>query len=162
MSTEGGSIRIMAVDDHSLVLEGIATFIAGQPDMRLVAEASNGREAIHQFREHRPDVTLMDLQLPGANGTDVLIAIRGEFPRARIVILTTSDSDGEIQRAMRAGAAAYLLKSMPKAQRRRFLLRWPTSHLQWTSRWRRQRRPGTPSRPVPVPAVRSGGQRREN
>ena len=82
--------------------------------MRLIGYAGNGVEAVAEFRRYQPDVTLMDLQLPGSNGTDVLIAIRGEFPRARIVMLTTSDSDGEIQRAMRAGAAAYLLKSMAK------------------------------------------------
>jgi DNA-binding NarL/FixJ family response regulator len=82
--------------------------------MRLIGYAGNGVEAVAEFRRHRPDVTLMDLRLPGSNGTDVLIAIRGEFPRARIVMLTSSDSDGEIQRAMRAGAAAYLLKSMAK------------------------------------------------
>jgi DNA-binding NarL/FixJ family response regulator len=82
--------------------------------MVLVAQAANAIEAVTEFRRHRPDITLMDLRLPGTNGTDTLIAIRGEFPRARIIILTTSDSDGEIQRAMRAGASAYILKSMPK------------------------------------------------
>src|ERR1700691_3743814 len=112
MSTEGGSIRIMAVDDHSLVLEGIATFIAGQPDMRLVAEASNGREAIHQFREHRPDVTLMDLQMPEMNGLDAIIAIRNEFSQARIIVLTTYKGDVQVIRALKAGARAYLLKGL--------------------------------------------------
>jgi DNA-binding NarL/FixJ family response regulator len=82
--------------------------------MLLVAQAANAVEAVAEFRRHRPDVTLMDLSLPGANGTDTLISIRGEFPQARIIMLTTSDSDGEIQRALRAGAAAYILKSMPK------------------------------------------------
>jgi DNA-binding NarL/FixJ family response regulator len=82
--------------------------------MLLVAQAANAVEAMAEFRLHRPDITLMDLRLPGANGTDTLIAIRGEFPRANIVMLTTSDSDGEIQRALRAGASAYILKSMPK------------------------------------------------
>jgi DNA-binding NarL/FixJ family response regulator len=82
--------------------------------MVLVAQAANAIEAVTEFRRHRPDITLMDLRLPGTNGTDTLIAIRGEFPRARIIILTTSDSDGEIQRAMRAGASGYILKSMPK------------------------------------------------
>jgi DNA-binding NarL/FixJ family response regulator len=112
MSTEGGSIRIMAVDDHSLVLEGIATFISGQPDMRLVAEASNGREAIHQFREHRPDVTLMDLQMPEMNGLDAIIAIRNEFSQARIIVLTTYKGDVQVLRALKAGARAYLLKGL--------------------------------------------------
>jgi DNA-binding NarL/FixJ family response regulator len=82
--------------------------------MLLVAQAANAVEAVAQFRQHRPDITLMDLCLPGANGTDTLIAIRGEFPHARIIMLTTSDSDGEIGRALRAGAAGYVLKSMPK------------------------------------------------
>ena len=107
-------IRILCVEDHPVFREGLATVIASQPDMRLIGHAGNGVEAVAEFRRYQPDVTLMDLRLPGSNGTDVLIAIRGEFPRARIVILTTSDSDGEIQRAMRAGAAAYVLKSMPK------------------------------------------------
>jgi DNA-binding NarL/FixJ family response regulator len=107
-------IRILCVEDHPVFREGLATVIASQPDMRLIGYAGNGVEAVAEFRRYQPDVTLMDLQLPGSNGTDVLVAIRGEFPRARIVILTTSDGDGEIQRAMRAGAAAYLLKSMAK------------------------------------------------
>jgi DNA-binding NarL/FixJ family response regulator len=107
-------IRILCVEDHPVFREGLATVIASQPDMQLVGYAGNGVEAVAEFRRYQPDVTLMDLQLPGSNGTDVLIAIRGEFPRARIVMLTTSDADGEIQRAMRAGAAAYLLKSMAK------------------------------------------------
>src|ERR1700721_1279328 len=85
-----------------------------QRDSVLVAHAANAAEAVAEFRHHRPDVTLMDLRLPGTNGTDALIAIRGEFPQARIIMLTTSDSDGEIQRAMRGGASAYMLKSMPK------------------------------------------------
>jgi len=112
MSAEGGSIRILAVDDHSLVLEGIATFIAGQPDMRLVAEASNGREAIQRFREHRPDVTLMDLQMPEMNGLDAIIAIRDEFPEARIIVLTTYKGDVQVLRALKAGGRAYLLKGL--------------------------------------------------
>jgi DNA-binding NarL/FixJ family response regulator len=87
--------------------------IASEPDMVFVGHAANAVEAIAQFRRHRPDVTLMDLRLPGANGTDVLISIRGEFPQARIIMLTTSDGDADIQRAMRAGASAYILKSMP-------------------------------------------------
>jgi DNA-binding NarL/FixJ family response regulator len=110
MST--GSIRILVVDDHSLVREGIATFIAGQTDMRLVAEASNGREAIHQFREHRPDVTLMDLQMPEMNGLDAILAIRSEFSEARIIVLTTYRGDAQVLRALKAGARAYLLKGL--------------------------------------------------
>src|ERR1700747_2950981 len=112
MSAEGGSIRILVVDDHSLVLEGIATFIAGQPDMRLVAEASNGREAIQRFREYRPDVTLMDLQMPEMNGLDAIIAIRNEFSEARIIVLTTYRGDVQVLRALKAGARAYLLKGL--------------------------------------------------
>jgi DNA-binding NarL/FixJ family response regulator len=107
-------IRILSVEDHPVFREGLSTIIASQPDMALVAQASNAAEAMAEFRHHRPDITLMDLRLPGVNGTDALIAIRGEYPQARIIILTTSDSDGEIQRALRAGASAYILKSMPK------------------------------------------------
>jgi len=107
-------IRILSVDDHPVFREGLRAVIESEQDMLLVAQASNAAEAVAEFRRHRPDVTLMDLRLPGANGTDALIAIRGEFPRARIIILTTSDSDGEIQRALRAGASGYVLKSMPK------------------------------------------------
>jgi DNA-binding NarL/FixJ family response regulator len=107
-------IRILSVEDHPVFREGLSTIIASQPDMALVAQASNAAEAMAEFRHHRPDITLMDLRLPGANGTDALIAIRGEYPRARIIILTTSDGDGEIHRALRAGAFAYILKSMPK------------------------------------------------
>lgn len=107
-------ISILSVEDHPVFREGLSTIIGSQPDMLLVAQASNAVEAIAEFRRHRPDITLMDLRLPGTNGTDALIAIRGEYPNARIIMLTTSDSDGEIQRALRAGAAAYILKSMPK------------------------------------------------
>jgi DNA-binding NarL/FixJ family response regulator len=109
-------IRILSVEDHPVFREGLSTIIASQPDMVLVAQASNAAEAMAEFRHHRPDITLMDLRLPGTNGTDALIAIRGESPQARIIILTTSDSDGEIQRALRAGASAYILKSMPKKE----------------------------------------------
>jgi DNA-binding NarL/FixJ family response regulator len=106
------SIRILAVDDHPLFRNGIAALLATQPDMSLVAEASNGREAIQQFRAHRPDVTLMDLQMPEMNGLDALLAIRGEFPEARIIMLTTYSGDVQVMRSMRVGARAYLLKNL--------------------------------------------------
>ena len=107
-------IRILSVEDHPVFRQGLATIIETEPDMVLVAQAANGVEAIAEFRRHRPDVTLMDLRLPGVNGTDTLIAIRGEFPDARIIMLSSSDSDGEIQRALRSGASGYVLKSMPQ------------------------------------------------
>jgi DNA-binding NarL/FixJ family response regulator len=105
-------IRILSVEDHPVFREGLAAMISFEQDMLLVARASNAMEALAEFRRHRPDVTLMDIQLPGTNGTDTLIAIRGEFPEARIIMLTMSDSDGDIQRALRAGASGYILKSM--------------------------------------------------
>lgn len=107
-------IRILSVEDHPVFRAGLATILETEPDMVLVGQATNGVEAIAEFRRHRPDITLMDLRLPGSNGTDILIAIRGEFPDARIIMLSSSDSDGEIQRALRSGAAGYVLKSMPQ------------------------------------------------
>jgi len=103
-------IRILAVDDHAIVRDGIARLVATQPDMELVAEASDGREAVEQFRKHRPDITLMDLQMPNMCGIDAINAIRSELPEARIVVLTTYAGDVQVQRALRAGAQGYLLK----------------------------------------------------
>jgi DNA-binding NarL/FixJ family response regulator len=111
MSSAPSLIRVMAVDDHPLVRQGIIGLVAGQPDMKLIAEASNGREAIQQFRAHRPDVTLMDVQMPEMNGVDAIIAICGEFPEARIIVLTTYVGDVQVLRAIKAGARAYLLKN---------------------------------------------------
>src|SRR3984957_12329901 len=105
-------IRVLAVDDHAVFRGGIAALVAHQSDMILVAEASNGREAIQQFRAHRPDVTLMDLQMQEMNGIDATIAIRNEFPNARIVVLTTYSGDVQVLRALKAGAQGYLLKSL--------------------------------------------------
>ena len=105
-------IRILAVDDHAIVRDGIARLVATQTDMELVAEASDGREAIEQFRRHRPDVTLMDLQMPNMCGIDAINAIRGEFPGARIVVLTTYTGDVQVKRALQAGAQGYLLKGL--------------------------------------------------
>ena len=110
------SIRVFSVDDHPLLREGIATLVNNQPDMMLVGEASTGAEAIQQFKQHMPDVTLLDLRLPDMSGIDVLIAIRSEFPKARIVMLTTFEGDVEVQRALQAGARGYLLKNMPPVE----------------------------------------------
>jgi DNA-binding NarL/FixJ family response regulator len=105
-------IRVLSVDDHALLREGIAALVGNQPDMELVAEAVNGREGVDLFRRHQPDVTLMDLQMPEMNGIDALSAIRGEFPEARIIVLTTYTGDVQVFRALKAGARAYLLKGL--------------------------------------------------
>jgi DNA-binding NarL/FixJ family response regulator len=112
MTTEA-QIRVLSVDDHPLLREGLAAIINNQPDMLLVAQASNAQEAIQEYRKHRPDVTLMDLRLPDKSGIDAMIAVRAEFPEARVIVLTTFEGDVEIQRALEAGARGYMLKSMP-------------------------------------------------
>ena len=112
VSTDAGVIRIMSVDDHPMLRGGIAALIAGEPDMQMIAESSNGREAIQQFRTHRPDITLMDLQMPEMSGLDAIIAIRAEFPDAKIIVLTTYAGDVQALRALQAGARAYLLKNL--------------------------------------------------
>ena len=110
MTTSAGPIRILTVDDHPLLRAGIEALVSSQADMQVVAECSNGREAIQKFRVHRPDVTLMDLQMPEMGGTDAIIAIRNEFPEARIIVLTTYAGDVQALRALQAGARGYLLK----------------------------------------------------
>jgi DNA-binding NarL/FixJ family response regulator len=110
MSSDPSPIRILSVDDHPLIRQGVASLVAIQADMNLIAEAANGREAIQQFHRHRPDITLMDLQMPEMNGLDAILAIRGEFPEARIIVLTTYAGDVQALRALKAGARAYLLK----------------------------------------------------
>jgi DNA-binding NarL/FixJ family response regulator len=109
-------IRIFSIDDHPLMREGIAAIIRNEPDMLLIAEASSGREAIQGFRDHQPDITLMDLRLPDISGIDAMVAIRTEFPDARIIMLTTFEGDVEIRRALQAGAVGYMLKTMPRRQ----------------------------------------------
>jgi DNA-binding NarL/FixJ family response regulator len=112
MSTGPSLIRILAVDDHPMLREGIASLVASQSDMELVAEASTGREALEQFRKHRPNLTLMDLQMPDMDGIEAMVAIRSEFPEARIIVLTTYKGDVKILRALKVGARAFLLKSV--------------------------------------------------
>jgi DNA-binding NarL/FixJ family response regulator len=112
MSNESTPIRILVVDDHQLIRVGIATLLLPESDMKLVGEASNGREAIAKFRECHPDITLMDLQMPEMGGFDAILAIRDEFPGARIIVLTTYDGDAQAQRAIKAGAQGYLLKNL--------------------------------------------------
>ncbi len=111
--SELARIRVFSVDDHPLLQEGLAAIINNQPDMVLIAQASSAQEGIQLFRKHKPDVTLMDLRLPDKSGIDAMIAIRAEFPEARIIMLTTFEGDVEIQRALEAGARGYMLKSMP-------------------------------------------------
>jgi len=109
-------IRVFSVEDHQLLREGIAALVNSQADMTLVAEASNGAEAIQMFKQQQPDVTLLDLRLPDMSGIDILIAIRSEFPEARVIMLTTFEGDVEIQRALQAGARGYMLKNMPPSE----------------------------------------------
>ena len=111
-SSKEHAIRILIVDDHPLLRDGIGALIGGQPDMEIVAEASNGREAIDLFREHLPDITLMDLQLPETSGIDAIIAIREQAPEARVIVLTTYSGDVQVLRALKAGARAYMLKGV--------------------------------------------------
>jgi DNA-binding NarL/FixJ family response regulator len=110
MSHNPSSIRVLTVDDHALLREGIAALVNAESDMKIVAEATNGQEAIEKFRLHRPDVTLMDLQMPALNGIEAIIGIRSEFPNARIIVLTTYAGDVQVLRALKAGARGYILK----------------------------------------------------
>lgn len=116
MTSVSRPIQILCVDDHPLMREGIAAYIRSTPDMQLVSEAVNGKEAIQHFRQYRPDIMLMDLRLPDISGIDALTTIRKEFPQARIIVLTTFEGDADIRRALEAGAQAYLLKTMPRSE----------------------------------------------
>lgn len=111
MNTEHAPIRILSVDDHPILRDGVAALLAGQADLEVVAEAGTGREAVDQFRVHRPDITLMDLQMPEMNGLEAMVAIRADCPSARIIVLTTYAGDTQVLRALEAGARGYLLKS---------------------------------------------------
>jgi len=111
MASDSGIIRILTADDHALLRKGIAALVNVESDMKLVAEASTGEEAVKEFKKHRPDITLMDLQMPDMSGIEAIIAIRGDFPNARIIVLTTYPGDVQVVRALKAGARAYLLKS---------------------------------------------------
>jgi DNA-binding NarL/FixJ family response regulator len=116
MTAGSTPIRVLCIDDHPLLRQGIIALVGAQPDMELVAQAATGQDGIREFREKRPDVTLLDLRLPDMSGVAVLAAIRGEFPEARVVILTTFEGDVEMQRALEAGARGYLLKTMPPGE----------------------------------------------
>ena len=116
MATEPTRIRVLSIDDHPLLRQGISALVDAQPDMLLVGQAATGQEGVEQFRAQLPDVTLLDLRLPDMSGVAVLEAIRGEFPEARVVMLTTFEGDVEMQRALAAGARGYLLKTMPPAE----------------------------------------------
>ena len=111
MASDVQKIRILTVDDHALLRKGIAALIGAEPDMRLVGEAANGQEAIAEFKKHLPDITLMDLQMPEMGGIECIIAIRSDFPNARIIVLTTYPGDAQVVRALKAGARGYLLKA---------------------------------------------------